>query len=108
MSLARAGRSTLLVGATCGPAAHRLFDLPLERPGGDPPGRVGVVDTIVTPAGDLSVIPAGRCDARPCRPRPGQPGDLFADLKEQFDIIVDSAPSCPWPTRSWSASTSTR
>jgi capsular exopolysaccharide synthesis family protein len=95
-SLARAGRSTLLIDCDLRrPAIHRLFDQPvgpglceLLR------GEAGPGEVIRPTAADLSLITAGGCDALALQAL-AQDGlrTIFAELKNQYDfIIVDSAP----------------
>jgi capsular exopolysaccharide synthesis family protein len=99
-SLARAWRKTLLVdGDLRNPAAHKLFDLPLE-PGLSEVlrGEANVADVIKpTLLSRLWLMPAGHWDAHAVQAL-AQDGvsQTFAGLKEQYDfIIVDSCPVLP-------------
>jgi capsular exopolysaccharide synthesis family protein len=99
-SLARAWRKTLLVdGDLRNPAAHHLFDLPLE-PGLSEVlrGEVTLADAIrPTPLSRLWLMPAGNCDSHAVQAL-AQEGvkAQFAQLKQQYDfIIVDSCPVLP-------------
>ncbi len=96
-SLARAWRKTLLVdGDLRKPAAHLLFDLPVE-PGlcevlrGD----LEVVDVVrPTKVARLSVMPAGRWDAHAVQALAQEGvGTLFEQLKDEYEfVVVDSCP----------------
>jgi len=99
-SLARAWRKTLLVdGDLRNPAAHKLFDLPLE-PGLSEVlrGEVSFADAIrPTPLSRLWLVPAGNWDSHAVQAL-AQEGvkAQFAQLKQQYDfIIVDSCPVLP-------------
>jgi capsular exopolysaccharide synthesis family protein len=99
-SLARAGRKTLLLdGDLRKPAAHRLFDLPLE-PGFCElvRGEVHIADVIrPTRLSRLWLIPAGLCDghATQALAQDGLHG-VFEELRGQFDfIVIDSCPVLP-------------
>jgi polysaccharide biosynthesis transport protein len=99
-SLARAWRKTLLVdGDLRNPAAHQLFDLPLE-PGLSEVlrGEVNLSDAIrPTPLSRLWLMPAGNWDSHAVQAL-AQEGvkAQFAQLKQQYDfIIVDSCPVLP-------------
>jgi polysaccharide biosynthesis transport protein len=96
-SLARCGRRTLLVdGDLRRPAAHRLFELPLE------PGLCEVlrgdmeVDDVIRPtrAAGLWMIPAGQYDLESIQALSKDVlGDLLDTLRQRFEfIVVDSAP----------------
>jgi polysaccharide biosynthesis transport protein len=99
-SLARSWRKTLLVdGDLRNPAAHKLFDMPLE------PGLCEVLrgesnlDDAVKPTllSRLWLLPAGHWDAHAIQAlaQDGVRG-TFGHLKEQYDfIIVDSCPVLP-------------
>jgi capsular exopolysaccharide synthesis family protein len=99
-SLARAWRKTLLVdGDLRNPAAHRLFDVPLE------PGLSEVLRDEVklgdvvrpTPLGRLWMVPAGNWDSHAVQAL-AQDGvrALFGQLKSEYEfIIVDSCPVLP-------------
>jgi capsular exopolysaccharide synthesis family protein len=97
ISLARAGRRTLLIDCDLrSPTAHRLFDLP-PGPGLSEVlrGEVDVADVLQpTLACGLYLIPAGRCDAHAIQALAQDPIQaLFGDLRGRYDfIIVDSAP----------------
>jgi len=99
-SLARAWRKTLLVdGDLRNPAAHKLFDLPLE------PGLSEVLRGEVSPddavkptlLSRLWLLPAGHWDAHAIQAL-AQDGvhANFDQMKEQYDfIILDSCPVLP-------------
>jgi polysaccharide biosynthesis transport protein len=99
-SLARSWRKTLLVdGDLRNPAAHRLFEMPLE-PGfsevlrGETTTQDAVKPTLLS---RLWLLPAGHCDAHAIQAL-AQDGvhTTFAQLKEQYDfIVVDSCPVLP-------------
>jgi capsular exopolysaccharide synthesis family protein len=96
-SLARAGRKTLLIdGDLRSPAAHQLFEVPLQ-PGFSEVllGEVETADAVqATTLEGLSVIPAGQWDREVMQAlaRDGMQG-VFERLKEEFDfIVVDSHP----------------
>jgi polysaccharide biosynthesis transport protein len=99
-SLARAGRKTLLIdGDLRNPAAHRLFDVPLE-PGLSEVlrGEAGVGDVVrPTPLSRLWLVPAGSWDSHAVQSL-AQDGvrALLAGLKGQYEfLIVDSCPVLP-------------
>jgi polysaccharide biosynthesis transport protein len=99
-SLARAWRKTLLVdGDLRKPAAHQLFELPVE------PGLSEVLrgdleaGEVIRPTsiGRLWMMPAGRWDTHALQAL-AQEGvaNLFEQLKEEYEfIIVDSCPVLP-------------
>jgi len=99
-SLARAWRKTLLVdGDLRKPAAHQLFELPVE------PGLSEVlrgdleVSEVIRPTsiGRLWAMPAGRWDNHALQAL-AQEGvaNLFEQLKEEYEfIIIDSCPVLP-------------
>jgi capsular exopolysaccharide synthesis family protein len=99
-SLARAGRRTLLVDCDLrGPAAHQLFELPLQ------PGfsevlleEIDLASSIIeTSVPGLSLLAAGQWDREvmDALARDGV-AELFERLKEEFDfIVVDSHPVLP-------------
>jgi capsular exopolysaccharide synthesis family protein len=99
-SLARAGRRTLLLDADLrNPAIHRLFGV--ERSPGLCEllrGEVELADTIQpTPATQLSLIPAGRCNSLALQ---ALAQDSFRriceQLRSEYDfIVIDSAPVLP-------------
>jgi len=99
-SLARAGRSTLLIDCDLRrPSAHRLFDQP-SGPGVSEllRGEVSLDDVIrSTAAADLHMIPAGVCDAQAVQAlAQGGLQQIFDTLRSRYDfIIVDSAPVLP-------------
>ncbi|MDE2506844.1 MAG: hypothetical protein KGM43_06510 [Planctomycetota bacterium] len=99
-SLARAGRSTLLLDCDLrNPNAHQVLDLPLE-PGVCEilRGEADLQEAIwPTAAGGLSMITAGRCDPRAIQALlRGDLGPILTRLRQQFDfIVVDSAPVLP-------------
>jgi succinoglycan biosynthesis transport protein ExoP len=99
-SLARSWRKTLLVdGDLRNPAAHKLFDLPLE-PGFSEVlrGEATAADAIKpTALSRLWLLPAGHWDAHAVQAL-AQDGvrATFDQLKEQYDfLIVDSCPVLP-------------
>jgi capsular exopolysaccharide synthesis family protein len=99
-SLARAWRKTLLVdGDLRNPAAHRLFDVPLE-PGLSEVlrGEVKAGDVVrPTPLSRLWMVPAGHWDSHAVQAL-AQDGvrALFTQLKSEYEfIIVDSCPVLP-------------
>jgi polysaccharide biosynthesis transport protein len=99
-SLARAGRRTVLLDCDLrNPSAHWLLDVP-ESPGTCELLR-GEVDldsvTLPTPAADLFVIPAGRCDPAAVRALALDGLQPIIDrLRGEFDfVIVDTAPVLP-------------
>jgi capsular exopolysaccharide synthesis family protein len=99
-SLARAGRKTLLVDCDLRkPAAHKLFDLPLE-PGFSEVlrGEVGPADVVrPTRLSRLWLVPAGICDGHATQALAGDNiAPIFEELRGQFDyVILDSAPVLP-------------
>jgi capsular exopolysaccharide synthesis family protein len=99
-SLARAGRRTLLVDCDLRrPAAHQLFELPLQ------PGfsevlmnEVHVAEAVrSTAVENLWVMPAGQWDREVMQALARDGGaDIFERLKSEYDfIIVDSHPVLP-------------
>lgn len=96
-SLARAGRRTLLVDCDlrC-PAAHQLFELPMQ-PGfsevllGEVPADDAIMDT---PIDGLWLMPAGQWDREVIQALAKDGVEqMFERFKEQFDfVIVDSHP----------------
>jgi capsular exopolysaccharide synthesis family protein len=99
-SLARAWRKTLLVdGDLRNPAAHKLFDVPLE-PGLSEVlrGEIKVGEVVrPTPLSRLWMVPAGHWDSHAVQAL-AQDGvrALFAQLKSEYEfIIVDSCPVLP-------------
>jgi capsular exopolysaccharide synthesis family protein len=99
-SLARAGRNTLLIDCDLrSPAAHRLFDLPVTPGFSELLRREVGLDEVIqrTPASNLSLIAAGRCDSHTLQSlaHEGLP-PILDRLKEQFDfIVIDSSPVLP-------------
>ena len=96
-SLARAGRRTLLIDCDLRrPAAHQMFELPLQ-PGFSEAllSEVHVAEaTRATAINNLWVIPAGQWDRSVIQvlARDGGEG-LFEKLKEEYDfVVVDSHP----------------
>jgi capsular exopolysaccharide synthesis family protein len=99
-SLARAGRKTLLIDCDLrSPAAHQLFELPVE------PGvcellrkEVELADAVrPTPAANLWIIPAGRVNAETLQEL-AQDGiaPILEELKKQFEfLVIDSSPVLP-------------
>jgi capsular exopolysaccharide synthesis family protein len=99
-SLARAGRRTLLIDCDLRrPAAHQLFELPLQ-PGFSEAlmGEVHVAEaTLSTAIDSLWMIPAGDWDREVMQAlaRDGV-GRIFDKLRNEYDfIIVDSHPVLP-------------
>src|SRR5262249_28069613 len=99
-SLARAWRKTLLIdGDLRKPAAHQLFELPIE------PGLSEVLrgdleagDVIrPTSVGRLWVMPAGQWDQHALQALAQEGvGNLFEQMKEEYEfLIVDSCPVLP-------------
>lgn len=98
-SLARAGRTTLLVDCDLRrPAAHRLFDIPVG-PGVSEVlrGEVAPEAAIRPAAPDLWLLPAGRCDAAAIQALArDELGTLFASVRHRYDfVVVDSPPVLP-------------
>jgi capsular exopolysaccharide synthesis family protein len=100
VSLARAGRKTLLVDCDLrNPAAHRLFELPLE-PGFSEVlrGEVELENAIrPTKAAGLSLLSTGIPDSESLQllAQDG-PKAIFAQLRADYDfIIIDSSPVLP-------------
>jgi capsular exopolysaccharide synthesis family protein len=100
-SLARAGRKTLLVDCDLRrPSLHRLFDVPME-PGvcellrGETDDPNAVIHP--TPAGELDVITAGRCDALALQMLAQDAArNVFTTLAADYDfVIVDTSPVLP-------------
>jgi capsular exopolysaccharide synthesis family protein len=96
-SLARAGRKTLLIdGDLRTPAAHQLFELPIQ-PGFSEVllGEVEAADAVQeTPIDGLSLMAAGQWDREVlyALARGGMEG-VFEKLQEEFDfLIIDSHP----------------
>jgi capsular exopolysaccharide synthesis family protein len=99
-SLARAGRKTLLIdGDLRSPAAHQLFELPVQ-PGFSEVllGEVELTDAVqATPLEGLSFMAAGQWDREVMQAlaRDGLEG-IFEKLQEEFDfIVIDSHPVLP-------------
>ncbi len=99
-SLARAGRKTLLLDSDLRkPAAHKLFDLPLE-PGLSELlcGEVPVTEVIrPTRLSRLWLISAGICDGHATQALAQENVQgIFEELRGQFDyVIIDSSPVLP-------------
>ena len=99
-SLARAGRKTLLVDCDLRkPAAHKLFDLPLE-PGFSEllRGEAQVGDAVrPTRLSRLWLVPAGLCDSHATQAlAQDNVQAIFEELRGQFDyVILDSCPVLP-------------
>jgi capsular exopolysaccharide synthesis family protein len=99
-SLARAGRKTLLVDCDLRkPAAHKLFDLPLE-PGFSEllRGEAQVGDAVrPTRLSRLWLVPAGLCDSHATQAlAQDNVHAIFEELRGQFDyVILDSCPVLP-------------
>jgi succinoglycan biosynthesis transport protein ExoP len=99
-SLARAGHKTLLIDCDLRkPAAHRLFNLPLE-PGFSELLRaeVHLADVIrPTRLNRLWMVPAGICDSHATQALAQETVEnIFEELRGQFDFIVlDTCPVLP-------------
>jgi capsular exopolysaccharide synthesis family protein len=99
-SLAQSGLRTLLIDSDLRrPMLHKLFELP-AGPGLSEllRGEVDIEAALeATAVGDLSLLPAGRCDRQALRSlSQGGIAPLLDGLKQQFDfIIVDSSPILP-------------
>jgi capsular exopolysaccharide synthesis family protein len=99
-SLARAGRKTLLIDCDLRkPAAHRLFELPLE-PGFSEVlrGEVHLADVVrPTRLSRLWLISAGICDSHATQALAQDNVEaVFEELRGQYDyIVLDSAPVLP-------------
>jgi capsular exopolysaccharide synthesis family protein len=99
-SLARAWRKTLLIdGDLRKPAAHQLFQLPVE-PGLSEVlrGELELGDVIrPTTVGRLWLMPAGQWDAHALQALAQEGvGGLFEQLREEYEfVIVDSCPVLP-------------
>jgi capsular exopolysaccharide synthesis family protein len=99
-SLARAWRKTLLIdGDLRKPAAHHLFQLPVE-PGLSEVlrGELELGDVIrPTAVGRLWLMPAGQWDAHALQALAQEGvGGLFEQLREEYEfVIVDSCPVLP-------------
>jgi capsular exopolysaccharide synthesis family protein len=99
-SLARAWRKTLLIdGDLRKPAAHKLFELPVE-PGLSEVlrGELDLGDVIrPTTVGRLWLMPAGQWDAHALQALAQEgAGNFFEQLREEYEfIIVDSCPVLP-------------
>lgn len=100
-SLARAGRKTLLIDCDLRrPSLHRLFDVPMD-PGvcellrGDATDPTALIHP--TPAGELDVMTAGRCDALALQmlAQDGARG-IFTAVASDYDfVLVDTSPVLP-------------
>ncbi len=99
-SLARAGRSSLLVDCDLRrPGIHKVYDLPVS------PGLCEVLrgeaqlDSVIQATGTdgLSVIPAGRVSQSTLKKlAQGEDQAVFDELKKRFDFVtVDSSPVLP-------------
>jgi capsular exopolysaccharide synthesis family protein len=99
-SLARAWRKTLLVdGDLRNPAAHKLFDVPLEPGLSEVLRSEATVGDVVrpTPLSRLWMVPAGHWDSHAVQAL-AQDGvrTTLAQLKSQYEfIVVDSSPVLP-------------
>jgi capsular exopolysaccharide synthesis family protein len=99
-SLARAWRKTLLIdGDLRKPAAHKLFELPVE-PGLSEVlrGELDLGDVIrPTALGRLWLMPAGSWDAHALQALAQEgAGNFFEQLREEYEfVIVDSCPVLP-------------
>jgi capsular exopolysaccharide synthesis family protein len=102
VSLARAGRKTLLIdGDLRNPCAHDLFGLDLTPGFGEVlRGEIGPVEACrPTLVPGLSMLTAGHCDSGTLAllDQGGLPA-ILKPLREQFDfIVVDSSPILPVP-----------
>lgn len=100
VSLARAGRKTLLVDCDMRrPAVHRVFDLPLEPGLGELlAGEADVPDVLrPSPLEDLWIMSAGKPNglASHALAGPTLPA-LFQRLRDQFDfVLIDACPVLP-------------
>ena len=102
VSLARAGRRTLLVDADIrNPQQHAVFGLPLDRGLCDViRGQASLEEVIqATPAEGLWILPAGRFDNVVMQAISGPAFSQTMDrLREQFDfVILDSGPVLTGP-----------
>jgi capsular exopolysaccharide synthesis family protein len=99
-SLARAGRKTLLIdGDIRRPAAHRVYEVPVEPGLSELLRHEGSVTEALhqTPVRGLYIIPAGLWDqeAVAALAQNAFPA-ILAELREEYDfIVVDSAPVLP-------------
>ena len=100
MSLARNGRSTVLVDANLRrPMLDRVFDLP-DTPGFCEwlRGEAAVAEIVhATPHDSLSAIAAGQWDRQALAAlAKGNVGELFSQLRQQFDfVVIDGSPVLP-------------
>ncbi len=99
-SLARAWRKTLLVdGDLRNPAAHKLFDLPLEPGFSELLRGEAVLRDVVKPTllSRLWMMPAGHWDAHAVQAlAQDDVRTKFQQMKEQYDfVVVDSCPVLP-------------
>jgi polysaccharide biosynthesis transport protein len=99
-SLARAGRNVLLIdGDMRRPTIHRTFDVPLQPGFADLLTSSTDVASTLQESGipGLTVLPAGKLTQRALENlAQDRPGELLADLREQFEFIIfDSAPVLP-------------
>jgi capsular exopolysaccharide synthesis family protein len=99
-SLARAGRRTLLLDADLrSPAAHRLFDLPLERGTCELLRGQAALEEVVRPTvvPGLALVSAGYFDDRAVRALAlGELQAILDRARAQFDfVVIDTAPVLP-------------
>jgi succinoglycan biosynthesis transport protein ExoP len=96
LSLARAGRRTLLVDADLrAPALHKLFGLPLEDGLSEVlRAEVDLADAVrPTNSEGLHLLTAGVCDMDAVHAlATDQPQPIFDKLRDQFDFVVIDAP----------------
>ena len=102
VSLARAGRKTLLIdGDVRNPQLHTVFGMPGDRGICDVLRGQGRLEEVVqsTPAENLWILPAGRCDTVAYQALSGaQTSSILDRLRAQFDfIVVDSGPVLTGP-----------
>ncbi len=96
LSLARAGRRTLLIDADLrAPALHKLFGLPLEDGLSEVlRAEVDLADAVrPTNSEGLHLLTAGVCDMDAVHAlATDQPQPIFDKLRDQFDFVVIDAP----------------
>lgn len=102
VSLARSGLKTVLVdGDVRGPSQHAVFGLPPDRGLCDVLRNQVDLPSVVqaTPAENLWILPAGRCDQAAFHALAGPSlTTVMQHLKEQFDfVVVDSGPVLTGP-----------
>ena len=102
VSLARSGLRTVLVdGDVRKPSQHAVFGLPPDRGLCDVLRNQAELQSVVqaTPAENLWILPAGRCDQVAFQALAGPAlAGLMQQLKDQFDfVVVDSGPVLTGP-----------